>query len=106
MKKKRMKVGLFIDNYYPNIDGVTMVVDNLARCLTKYADVVVVCPYIDGCDDKGFPYKVIRLKSLKVPFTSYKIVDVFCSRLVMFFRLLCVSRSCLMSVYALLGGVS
>ncbi len=32
MKKKRMKVGLFIDNYYPNIDGVTMVVDNLARC--------------------------------------------------------------------------
>jgi hypothetical protein len=28
-----------------------MVVDNLARCLTKYADVVVVCPYIDGCDD-------------------------------------------------------
>ena len=80
MKKKRMKVGLFIDNYYPNIDGVTMVVDNLARCLTKYADVVVVCPYIDGCDDKGFPYKVIRLKSLKVPFTSYKIVDVFCNK--------------------------
>lgn len=80
MKKKRMKVGLFIDNYYPNIDGVTMVVDNLARCLIKYADVVVVCPYIDGCNDKELPYKVIRLKSLKVPFTSYKLVDIFCNK--------------------------
>ena len=80
MKKKRMKVGLFIDNYYPNIDGVTMVVDNLARCLERYADVVVVCPYIDGCNDKELPYKVIRLKSLKVPFTSYKLVDIFCNK--------------------------
>lgn len=81
MEKRKLKIGLFIDNYYPNIDGVTLVVDNLARCLSKYNDVVVVCPYIDGCNDSSFPYKVIRLKSIKVPLTSYKVVNMFCNKI-------------------------
>lgn len=81
VEKRKLKIGLFIDNYYPNIDGVTLVVDNLARCLSKYNDVVVVCPYIDGCNDSSFPYKVIRLKSIKVPLTSYKVVNMFCNKI-------------------------
>ena len=80
MEKRKLKIGLFIDNYYPNIDGVTLVVDNLAKCLSKYNDVVVVCPYIDGCNDSSLPYKVIRLKSIKVPLTSYKTVNMFCNK--------------------------
>lgn len=74
---RKLKVGLFIDNYYPNIDGVTLVVDNLAKCLSKTNDVVVVAPYIDGGDDTSLPYKVIRLKSMSVPFTKYKTVNMF-----------------------------
>lgn len=74
---RKLKVGLFIDNYYPNIDGVTLVVDNLAKCLSKTNDVVVVAPYIDGQDDSSLPYKVIRLKSISVPFTNYKTVNIF-----------------------------
>ncbi len=81
LEKRKLKIGLFIDNYYPNIDGVTLVVDNLARCLSKYNDVVVVCPYIDGCNDSSLPYKVIRLKSIKVPLTSYKVVNMFCNKI-------------------------
>lgn len=81
VEKRKLKIGLFIDNYYPNIDGVTLVVDNLARCLSKYNDVVVVCPYIDGCNDSSLPYKVIRLKSIKVPLTSYKVVNMFCNKI-------------------------
>ena len=42
------KVGLFIDTWYPMVDGVIKVVDNYARRLTKYCDVVVFCPETRG----------------------------------------------------------
>ena len=29
-KNKRLKIGLFIDNFYPAIDGVVIAVDNIA----------------------------------------------------------------------------
>ena len=38
------KVGLFIDTWYPMVDGVIKVVDNYARRLMQYCDVVVFCP--------------------------------------------------------------
>ena len=41
---KKIKVGLFIDSYFPMIDGVVMVVDNYAKKLSKKCEVVVVCP--------------------------------------------------------------
>ena len=31
MNKKRLKIGLFLDSFFPNIDGVVNVVDNLAK---------------------------------------------------------------------------
>jgi 1,2-diacylglycerol 3-alpha-glucosyltransferase len=68
---KKIKVGLFIDNYFPSIDGVVMVVDNYARNLN--ADVVVVAPLIDENYVDNFPYKVIRVKSINVPLTKYKL---------------------------------
>lgn len=42
------KVGLFIDTWYPMVDGVIKVVDNYARRLMQYCDVVVFCPATRG----------------------------------------------------------
>ena len=44
--KKRLTVGLFMDSYFPMIDGVTMVMDNYAKRLGKYGDVIVFVPDI------------------------------------------------------------
>ena len=74
MNKKRLKIGLFLDSFFPNIDGVVNVVDNLAKELSKYNDVIVVVPYTESVnEDKDRPYKVIRIKSLPVPFTDYRV---------------------------------
>lgn len=72
--KKRLKIGLFIDNFFPNIDGVVLVVDNLAKELSKDNDVVVVSPYIESYeDDLNRGYKVVRVGSYSVPFSEYHI---------------------------------
>lgn len=74
MNKKRLKIGLFLDSFFPNIDGVVNVVDNLAKELSKYNDVVVVVPYTESVsEDKDRTYKVVRINSLPVPFTDYRV---------------------------------
>lgn len=60
---KKMKIGLFIDTFFPMVDGVVMVVDNYARRLAKFCDVTVFAP--NGrkeYDDSKLPYKVVRCK--------------------------------------------
>ena len=71
----KITIGLFIDTFFPMIDGVTMVVDNYARRLTKYANVIVFAPYMHGkkFDDKTLPYKVVRCKSLNAPIIDYSL---------------------------------
>ena len=71
--KKKITIGLFIDTFFPMVDGVIMVVDNYARRLTKYANVIVFAPKIAGkkFDYKSLPYKVVCTKSLKVPLIDY-----------------------------------
>ena len=69
-----MKVGLFIDTWYPMVDGVIKVVDNYARRLTKYCDVVVFCPEAKGYDktgDAALPYEVVRCAALPIPTLDY-----------------------------------
>lgn len=69
-----MKVGLFIDTWYPMVDGVIKVVDNYARRLVQYCDVVVFCPETRGFDkeeDEKLPYKVVRCKSLPIIKNDY-----------------------------------
>ena len=71
---KRLKIGIFLDNYYPTVDGVVLVVDNLARCLSEYNDVTVVVPYTDSMpEDIDKPYKIIRVRSVHIPFTDYRL---------------------------------
>lgn len=75
MKSKKITVGLFIDVFYPMTDGVVMVVDNYAKRLAKKCNVIVFCPRYIGndFDDSIFDYKVVRCRSLKVPFLDYSL---------------------------------
>lgn len=69
---KRITIGLFVDAFYPMVDGVIVVVDNYAKQLAKKANVIVFAPesreseYIDN-----FSYQVIRSKFIKVPLLEY-----------------------------------
>jgi Glycosyltransferase len=70
------KVGLFIDSWYPMVDGVIKVVDNYARRLVRYCDVVVFCPEVRGfskAEDAGLPYQVVRCTSLPMIWNDYSI---------------------------------
>ena len=71
-----MKVGLFIDTFYPMVDGVIKVVDNYARRLAKKCEVAVFCPDTKGDDkteDKQYPYEIVRCSSLPIPGVDYSL---------------------------------
>ena len=71
----KIKIALFIDTYYPMIDGVVNVVDNYAHILNKKddVDVMVFCPTMDKNYVDNFEYKVVRCKSKKVFFLDYNL---------------------------------
>lgn len=72
--KKKLTIGLFNDSFYPMADGVVMVVDNYARRLSKFANVIVFVPESQKeYDDSKFPYKVVRCKSIGIPFLDYSL---------------------------------
>ncbi len=71
-----MKVGLFLDTFYPMVDGVIKVVDNYATRLAKKGEVVLFCPAVKGYDpseDKKFPYEIIRCTALPIPGVDYSL---------------------------------
>ena len=72
-KNKKLTIGIFNDSFYPEMDGVISVVDNYARCLSKYANVIVFGPRVPNSnyDDSVFPYKVVRCKSIKMHIIDY-----------------------------------
>jgi glycosyltransferase involved in cell wall biosynthesis len=68
-----IKIGMFVDSFFPMVDGVTNVVDNYAKRLNdEEFEVVVFCPknrdkkYVDN-----FTYRVERCKSVKIFFLDY-----------------------------------
>ncbi|MCK9574407.1 MAG: glycosyltransferase [Clostridia bacterium] len=62
--KSSLTIGLFVDNFYPHIDGVVMVVDRYARHLTDLGHkVFVLAPKNNGYID-NFPYEVLRCNSI------------------------------------------
>ena len=71
-----MKIGLFIDTWYPMVDGVIKVVDNYARRLINYCDVVVFCPKTRGYskeEDASLPYPVVRCAALPLAHLDYDV---------------------------------
>lgn len=71
----KINIGLFVDTFYPMIDGVVIVIDNYAKRLCKYANVYVFAPSSPGevYDDTKFEYNVIRCKSLGLFFIDYSL---------------------------------
>ncbi|VEU82260.1 glycosyltransferase [Acholeplasma hippikon] len=68
----KINIGLFIDTFYPMIDGVVKVVDSYATRLSKVANVYVFCPKGRDANYKDkFPYEVIRCKKMPIPLTDY-----------------------------------
>lgn len=68
---KKLKIGLFLDTFYPHTDGVVIVVDNLARRLAKNNDVTLIVPQTENIDYSKFPYKIITIKSHRFLNTEY-----------------------------------
>ncbi len=66
-----MRIGIFIDTYFPMIDGVVMCVDNYARYLSQHAEVTVFTTVVDREYEDDLPYHVVRCRSLPVPGEDY-----------------------------------
>lgn len=72
--KEKITIGIFNDSFYPMIDGVVTVIDNYAKRLIKYANVIVFVPkYTAYYDDTLLPYQVVRCNSIKIPFLDYSL---------------------------------
>lgn len=64
---KKLKIGFFIDTFFPMVDGVIMVVDNYARRLCNIADVTIFTTKTrKKHDDSKLPYKVVRCNMFPV----------------------------------------
>ena len=69
-----IRVGLFVDTYYPMVDGVIHVVDNYAKRMNdEEFEVVLFCPKADKKYVDNFNYRVVRCKSMKVCFLDYTV---------------------------------
>lgn len=68
--KENINIGLFIDTFYPMLDGVINVVDNYARQLNEIegVNVIVFAPKsrLNNFDDKTLPYSVVRCKRINL----------------------------------------
>lgn len=71
--EKKLNVGLFLDTFFPMVDGVVLVVDNYAKRLSRFCDVTVFCPEgREPFDDSKLPYNVVRCKTkLPLDFLDY-----------------------------------
>ena len=39
---KRLKVAMFMDSWYPDVNGVILVMENLMKQMAEYADITLV----------------------------------------------------------------
>ena len=65
MDNGKLTIGLFIYVFFPMTDGVTIVVDNYSKRLSKYFNIIVFTPKFIGTK---FNYKVVRCHHLKYHF--------------------------------------
>lgn len=69
----RLRIGFFVDSFFPMIDGVVMVVDHYARQMSRYADVTVFAPRTGTYPTNGLPYRTILCKSIMMHRNDYRI---------------------------------
>ena len=76
MEEKKLNIGLFLDTWFPMIDGVTNVVNNYAIELAKIANVTVFTCGTKKEDNRVYSYKVVRGGSIATPFLDYELPTV------------------------------
>ena len=70
----KLKIAMFMDSFYPDINGVILVMEHLLRCMKEYADVTLVVPKTGSeKEDKNYPFKIIRIDSIPLLHTGYKL---------------------------------
>ena len=70
----KLKIAMFMDSFYPDINGVILVMEHLLRCMNEYADVTLVVPKTGSeKEDKNYPFKIIRIDSIPLLHTGYKL---------------------------------
>lgn len=64
--ERKLKVGIFVDSFYPVVDGVSQVVNNYCKYLNEYddVDVTLVLPRHPDADYKKYEFKIY-------PYTSF-----------------------------------
>lgn len=79
---ERLKIGLFIDTFYPMVDGVIQVVDQYATRLNKFCDVTVFTtkPRKGQKDTKQHDYKVVKCKVMAAPGQDYDLALPWCDK--------------------------
>ncbi len=71
---KKLKIGMFMDSWYPDINGVIIVMENLMRNMKDYADITLVVPKTGSeKDDDNYFVKVIRVDSIPLLNTGYNL---------------------------------
>ncbi len=69
---KKIQVGMFMDSWYPDLNGVILVMENLIKNMRDYADITLVIPKTGSeADDKNYPFKIIRVDSIPLLNTGY-----------------------------------
>ena len=71
---EKLKIGMFMDSWYPDINGVILVMENLIKNMSKYADITLVVPKMDSNeDDTKYPFKIIKIDCVPLLTTGYKL---------------------------------
>ncbi|MBQ8749194.1 MAG: glycosyltransferase [Clostridia bacterium] len=69
---KKIKIGMITDNFYPTINGIVKVSDNLTKSLKNKSDVesiYLACP--SGFNkEQDFGYQVVPCKAIQLPFAG------------------------------------
>lgn len=73
---EKLRIGFFVDTWFPMIDGVINVVNSYATELSKIADVTVFTCGSKKKDTKTYPFKVVRSTSLVLPFFEYEVPNI------------------------------
>ena len=71
-KNGKKTIAMFCDVFYPSIDGVISVINNLSIELKKYYNIAVCVPKHKGETYKSKDYLVIGAKSFKAPNLDYE----------------------------------
>ena len=72
---KKIKIGMFMDSWYPDINGVIVVMDNLLRNMSNYAEVTLVVPKMahEEEDNHIYPFKIIKIDSIPLFIQKYRL---------------------------------